>query len=57
MLARTRSRAISSGLHDGRRVSIVHGTVNFTDPVTKRRLLAEDMTASATVRSFDGPLP
>ena len=35
---------------------IVHGTVNFTDPVTKRRLLAEDMTASATVGSFDGPI-
>jgi uncharacterized protein involved in outer membrane biogenesis len=38
------------------RLSIVHGTVNFTDPVTKRRLLAEDMTASATVGSFDGPI-
>ena len=37
------------------RLSMVRGTVNFTDPVTKRRLLAEDMTASATVRSFDGP--
>jgi uncharacterized protein involved in outer membrane biogenesis len=34
---------------------IVHGTVNFTDPVTKRQLLAEDMTATATVGSFDGP--
>jgi len=37
------------------RLSMVHGTVNFTDPVTKRQLLAEDVTASATVRSFDGP--
>jgi hypothetical protein len=38
------------------RLRIVHGTVNFTDPVTKRQLLAEDMTASATVGSFDGPI-
>ncbi len=38
------------------RLRIVRGTVNFTDPVTKRKLLAEDMTASATVGSFDGPI-
>src|SRR5215475_6235815 len=38
------------------RLRIVRGTVNFTDPVTKRKLLAEDMTASLTVGSFDGPI-
>ncbi len=46
----------SAGFHMAvGRLSIVRGTVNFTDPVTKRQLLAEDMTASATVGSFDGP--
>ena len=46
----------SAGFHmTAGRLSIVKGTVNFTDPVSKRQLLAEDMTASATVGSFDGP--
>src|SRR5438045_2598905 len=46
----------SAGFHMSvGRLSIVNGVVNFTDPVSKRRLLAEDMTASATVGSFNGP--
>src|SRR5260370_22913292 len=54
--AQEKPGAPSAGFHmTVGRLSIVHGTVNFTDPVTKRQLLAEDMTASATVGSFDGP--
>jgi hypothetical protein len=46
----------SAGFHMSvGRLSIVKGIVNFTDPVSKRHLLAEDMTASVTVGSFDGP--
>jgi uncharacterized protein involved in outer membrane biogenesis len=54
--AQQKPGAPSAGFHMAvGRLSIVHGTVNFTDPVSKRQLLAEDMTASATVGSFDGP--
>src|SRR5947199_81021 len=54
--ARQKPGEAAAGFHMAvGRLSMVHGVVNFTDPVSKRRLLAEDVTASATVGSFDGP--
>ena len=54
--ARQKPGEAAAGFHMAvGRLSMVHGVVNFTDPVSKRRLLAEDVTASATVGSVEAP--
>lgn len=54
--ARQAAGAASAGLHLAvGRVSIVNGTVTYTNPRTNTTIAARDVHGGATVGSFDGP--